>query len=317
MNIAFTICSNNYLAQAYLLAKSFLANNQHYSFKIGLVDELQTNVAYDKIANVEVIPCKDVVPASMLSNMVARYKIVELNTSVKPFYFNHFFTAYNDCKVVYLDPDIYIYNSIAPIDTLMENYSILLTPHIYSPIPDDGNTPTERAFIKYGIYNLGFIALKKTAETERFVKWLMDRLSLYCYSENQLGIYVDQSWINFVPIFFQNVHIVRHFGFNAAYWNLHERTYQLRNDTWYVNEDPLIFFHFSALALNDIGAYSPYQTRFKHNRPDVLPLFADYVAEYRHALQIFPKSVPCMYMQRSIMDKFKYYYNRFMIRKYL
>ena len=42
MKIIFTICSNNYLAQAKALGDSVLQTNPDYTFFIGLVDELGT-----------------------------------------------------------------------------------------------------------------------------------------------------------------------------------------------------------------------------------------------------------------------------------
>ncbi len=40
------------------------------------------------------------------------------------------------------------------------------------------------------------------------------------------GLFVDQIWINFVPLFFKKVRIFLHHEYNVAYWNLHERMIQ-------------------------------------------------------------------------------------------
>ena len=49
MNLVFTICSNNYLAQAISLGASLLRHNPDYIFKIGLVDRRNEMIQYDQI----------------------------------------------------------------------------------------------------------------------------------------------------------------------------------------------------------------------------------------------------------------------------
>lgn len=53
----------------------------------------------------------------------------------------------------------------------LDKYSILLTPHIYTPVPVDGKKPGENTFLNYGIYNLGFLALKNDFTAREFAHW--------------------------------------------------------------------------------------------------------------------------------------------------
>ena len=55
MKIGFTICSNNYLAQAKILQTSFLVHNPDYKFFIGLVDQLDPAINYKNQFNDSVI----------------------------------------------------------------------------------------------------------------------------------------------------------------------------------------------------------------------------------------------------------------------
>ena len=49
MPIAFTICSNNYLAKARIAAETFLAKHNDYSFSIFLVDQFVPEIDYNNI----------------------------------------------------------------------------------------------------------------------------------------------------------------------------------------------------------------------------------------------------------------------------
>ncbi len=317
--ICFTLCSNNYLTQASLLITSFFEHNKDYLFVVGLVDEINSTITYPKGENIEIIPCAHVVPKDTLDYMIKVYKIVELNTAVKPFFFNYFFNSYKDCTVIYLDPDIYVYQSFSVIEKILLTEDFVITPHCLTPIPLDSQVPQERAFIKYGVYNLGFMAMINTLNTQYFVKWLMERLATYCYMETEIGVYVDQSWINFLPIFFNKVNVSKHFGLNCAFWNLHERNYSQKENQYWVNKEfPLVFFHFSSFPLHNYQQFTKEPTRFNgSNRLDVLPLFQQYVDVYKKALVTYSNQIPCVYTQRTFKQKIVYYLNRYQIRKAL
>ncbi|RFM26492.1 glycosyl transferase [Deminuibacter soli] len=315
--IAFTICSNNYLAQASLLVQSFMDLNADYEFYIGLVDDVLPSIRYPAREGLQIISCREVVPAALLQQMAARYKIVELNTSVKPFYVEYFFNKYDNCQVIYLDPDIYVYNSFKEIDDLLQQHDMVITPHCLTPIPLDGHHPQERAFTKYGVYNLGFIALRKSPDSSAYIQWLKERLAALCYAEAELGVYTDQLWVNLLPVFFNNVYVSRHPGMNAAFWNLHERQFSEQNGRYKVNDAcDLLFFHFSSFRINSWQSLASYQTRYTvETRPDVKTLFEQYAKAYQHAKTVYSSQVPCVFTQRSLLGKWQYYYNRYRIRK--
>ena len=76
------------------------------------------------------------------------------------------------------------------------------------------------------------------------------------------GMHVDQKWMDLVPGFFDGVYILKHPGYNVAYWNLHSRRVDLLDGRIMVNSEPCYFFHFSGLDPLDISKVSKYQNRF-------------------------------------------------------
>jgi len=58
--IAFTLCSNNYLAQAKTLGNSLLKNNPDYLFFIGLVDKFNPEIDYTIFKPYQVIEIESI-----------------------------------------------------------------------------------------------------------------------------------------------------------------------------------------------------------------------------------------------------------------
>lgn len=246
MKIVFTVCSNNYLAKAKVLADSVMRHSPDYRFIFGLCDKKSEQIDYASFAPHEFVEV-DELGIKNLEWMILNYNIIELNTSVKPFYFQYFLEKYKDLEMlVYLDPDTKVYYCLDALEQEMGDKAMMLTPHILSPIPPDKQTPTEETFQLHGLYNLGFLAVKPSSETDRMIAWWADRLSKQCFDLPSEGLFVDQLPMNYIPLFSDSVHVSKHRGMNFAYWNIHERRLSLQGDTYYVNEDyPLLFFHFS------------------------------------------------------------------------
>jgi hypothetical protein len=276
MVLVFTLCSNNYLAQAITLGNSLLVYNPDYIFKIGLVDRSSDTINYTNIP-FEIIEVESI-GIKAFDDMFKRYNLTELNTAVKPFYFNYFFK--NELKVnyiIYLDPDILVYRPFIELDQILNENEIVITPHFTTPINDD-KLQEENDFLNAGLYNLGFMALKKGEESQKLLKWWAKRLDKKAYINLAKGMFTDQIWINFAPLFFDKVHIFRHPGYNMAYWNMHERI--LVNAEQVVKNNiiyPLVFFHFSGFSPLKPDILSRYQNRYSfENRIDIIDLFKEY-----------------------------------------
>jgi hypothetical protein len=295
MTLAFTLCSNNYLAQAITLGNSLIEFNQSYIFKIGLVDRKNDSINYTNIP-FEVVEVESI-DLDSFNDMFKRYNITELNTAVKPFYFNHFFKNEPSVdKIVFLDPDILVYRTFIELDQVLNENEIVIMPHFSTPINDD-KSQAENDFLNSGLYNLGFIALKNGAESRKLLEWWAKRLDKKAYINLAKGMFTDQIWINFVPLFFKKVNIFFHPGYNIAYWNMHERLLidsakVIKNE----NEYPLVFFHFSGYTPLKPEILSKYQDRFSfENRKDVVDLFKGYSTKlFENGFNSYVQ-IPCYY----------------------
>ena len=304
-----TICSINYLAQAKTLGDSLLEHNPEYSFVIGLVDRLdQSTIPAEELPSYPLLELHTIgIPD--FENMCERYNITELNTAVKPFYLQYLYKQFPEIEILhYFDPDIVVYQSLEEIEKGLVDHALFLTPHILSPYPDDYR-PQERDLLNTGLYNLGFLGTKRAATTDQFLTWWADRLFEYCYIDLANGMFVDQNWVNFAPIYYQDVFVSRHPGLNMAYWNLHERTLNVEgNDLVVNNEFPLIFFHFSGYDPANPTEISKYQNRYSFlDKADVASVF-DYYAQLliKNGHNAY-KKYPCYYIKPAAIPPRKKY----------
>ena len=280
MKIVFTICSNNYLAQAKALGDSLVQTNPDYLFFIGLVDHLSNDIDYEKEIGHPIILSHEIgIPDFDL--LWKKYDIIELNTCVKPFFLEYFTEKYTThSHLMYFDPDTFIFGNLSNIENeLSASKEIIITPHILTPLPLDGKMPNEQTFLNYGIYNLGFIGIKNPSKNIPFFKWWGERTHQIGYNNVSEGLFVDQLWINLIPLFQTNAIVSRNLGLNMAPWNLHERTLSKRdNNKWMVNNEyELIFYHFSNYKYNKPNILASYYDRFTfNNREDVTPLYEEY-----------------------------------------
>ena len=156
--------------------------------------------------------------------------------------------------MLYIDPDIVVFSRLDDILAALEGANLALTPHQAKPERTaQAVLDNEVTSLRMGVFNLGFIGVSATPEGRRFADWWAERCYQFCRAEVHNGLFTDQKWINFAPIFFEGVEIVRSPRHNVATWNLTTRslTGTLR-EGFRVDGEPLGFYHFTGF---DSGAH--------------------------------------------------------------
>lgn len=278
IKIAYTLCSVSHLGQAKAMADSFIEHNVNYKLIIGVVDKLQQRIDTKLFDGYELIEIEEMgIPN--LPTLAQKYNGLELCCLAKPFMATYLFRRFASLqKLIYIDTDILIFGSMQCVENELDTASILITPHITSPYEDTKFYPKEIGHLNAGLYNAGFFALKRSQETERFLNWWQYRLVEFGYVNFMDGMFVDQNWLNFVPLFFQNTVISINAGLNVAYWNLHERSIEIIDNQYVVNKKyPLIFFHYSGYKTSLPNQISAHTDRFTfENKPELRPIFERY-----------------------------------------
>jgi hypothetical protein len=239
-----TVTSTRFLPEAIVMAKSAKKHIPNSKVVVCLVEEIIHPAASSCQDFDHVILAKDLGFKNFYKR-IFKYKALEAVTSVKAKLFLYLFDLFpKEERFVFLDTDIKILGPFDEVMHALDQYPILVTPHITE---NDGIIDNELTTIIYGVCNTGFLAVKRTDEGKRFLHWWADRLEKYCYDETSKGIFVDQKWLDLALSIF-DVHLFKHPGYNVACWNLPQRWIaDDSNGNYIVNEQPLRFCHFSGL----------------------------------------------------------------------
>jgi len=275
--VVFTACSANYLAKALAMCRSVLDHNSGMDVVILVVDRKRDVALRD--ARVRIVWVEDIGFPGLL-RCAFKYNIIELNTALKPWAAQYLLAEYR--KVIYLDPDICVFSSLASVDDELERWSVLLTPHALSPYDGPGR-PDDQDLLRFGAFNLGFFAVNRSAPSRAMLSWWHRQCLSLCFYDPPSGLGVDQKWMDLAPSFFDGVRIVKDPGLNVAFWNLHERRLARDSDGWLVNgTHRLHFVHFSSFAEDDTTAVAQKQTRYE---PGARPDFSAVADVYRTYLR--------------------------------
>ena len=263
----FTSISSNYLPKALILANSVRRHRPEAPFYVVLCDKPPAELPRFGWAFSKVFLLEDLrLPVEDVEQWVFKHTVVELCTAVKAPFMVQAMEELQIDKLVYLDPDIVVLDKLQELETLLETHSVVVTPHLEEPESSlAAILDNEICALKHGVFNLGFLALRNTAEGRRFARWWCERSIHFCYDDIPNGLFTDQRWIDLAPGFFPDFYVLRDKSYNIATWNLsHRRVEKLADGRLCVAGAPIQFFHFSGFdsgaqlaMLNKYGAHSP------------------------------------------------------------
>lgn len=260
-----TISTLSYLNRAKVMAKSV---KEHHPDAIVILCLAERSLTEDIGSHCfdQVLLPKDLAIAN-LEKTIFKYNHHEASIYLKGELLNYLYRTYvNEEKIIYMDADIKVYSPLVEMLDALQEHSIVFTPHMFKPHPD-----YYTAYLWYGFINAGFVGFRRSGNAKRFIEWWASKLEKYCYVDRERFIQLSQAWAKLAPTFFKD--LLRHPGYNVAFWNLHERNIQISNNQFFVNKTPLRFFHYSSLN----GALKDYVNKTANG--DVRSLYEQYMKE--------------------------------------
>jgi hypothetical protein len=292
----FTSAAVNYLPKVRMLCASIKRHHPEAMVHLALADErpewLSTDgEPFDSILGMDEIGVGEWPGWSFM------HSIVELATAIKPFALAHLL-ARPDCgTVLYFDPDMVLFSRVDDILASLRESNVALTPHQTTPERNLAAViDNEITSLKMGVFNLGFVGVANTAEGRRFAQWWSDRCYHFCRAEVANGLFTDQKWCNFVPIFFDGVAILKSPRHNVATWNLTTRSMAGTVKTGFtVDGEPLGFYHFTGfdsgahriMAIKNAGGNDAVQELIAWYERETAPRKDDRVADWPWAFGRF------------------------------
>lgn len=250
-----TIIARNYLPHARVLGESLLENNPESSFAVLVVDD-RAGAQRARSEPFRMLRLSDIgLDSREIGRLAGIYDVTELSTAVKPIFLQWLLAEGVD-HMIYLDPDIKVYGSLQEAVDLALTHGIVLTPHTTVPIPRDGRRVGSANILASGVFNLGFLAVRRN--TTDFLAWWWEQTRRDALSDVAQMMFTDQRWIDLVPCMFNHA-VLRSSAYNVAYWNLHGRRVIRKDGRYLVDGEPLRFFHFSGFDLRKPYLLSKHQ----------------------------------------------------------
>lgn len=279
--LVFTSVTKSYIPKARVLAKSLKRFHPDWQFQLVLSDDLPANFDLSQE------PFDGVVTLDRLGipgwqSWAFGHTVVELCTAVKGVAAQLFSTYPGIDKLMYLDPDIKVFNALTPLEDLLDDHDVLLTPHLLDREElAQAVSDNEISALKHGVYNLGFFAAKTSGQGLEFVDWWAKRLLDHCIDDIPGGLFTDQRWCDLAPCFFDRLHIVRDRGCNVATWNIaHRPISKDAEGVWHAGGQPLRFYHFTGY---DSGDGLGMLRRYAADQPTAQALWEGYGADLKAA----------------------------------
>jgi len=247
-----TIITADYLHYALALNDSLL-KFQTIPLYVLIVDRKIDQTPVKKtFPNINILYLDDIQKTKLAHKIITKYQGVNddaLRWSLKPVLLNYLTNKYQ--KAIYLDCDLYFFNDFEFVFEELDHNNILITPHWRNKSPGTKCNSFEFLFSQ-GLYNAGFVACNKKAKI--VMDWWAKCCEYKCEKILNIGIYDDQAYLNLIPIYFDNIKILKHQGCNVAEWNYEEcaRIKIGKGEVLINGIYPIVFVHFTKQTIYDI-----------------------------------------------------------------
>jgi hypothetical protein len=108
-------------------------------------------------------------------------------------------------------------------------------------------TPAIAHMGENGRFNVGFLAFKRSPQGLACLRWWREKCVEWCKDVPEGDRYADQKYLDQWPALFPECKIVTHEGANVGPWNVGRYAVGARGGHVYVDDVPLIFYHFHGM----------------------------------------------------------------------
>lgn len=239
-----TIITPDYLPFARVLFQSIYKFDSNLDFYVLVVGDIKFQHESFFVLKLNELDDRDLV-----RQIEIKYsnELNSLRWSLKSLLMIHLLKTGKYDQVFFVDPDICFYSDFTFLYDFLGTSSILLSPHWGCMDPFVSELYFNRLMTD-GIYNGGFIGASKSGLNALY--WWA-RMNIYaCERDKNKGLFVDQAYLNVLPIINPDYKAISHRGCNVAEWNRHENHRSLdENGNLLINKEfPVVFIHFSNLG---------------------------------------------------------------------
>ena len=162
--------------------------------------------------------------------------------------------------LTYLDADLMFFSDVAPIFDAMGAASILAIEHRY--------TPRLANLEPYGRFNVQWVSFRRDRDGMACLQTWREQCLEWCFALIEEGRHGDQKYLDAWPARYGDAfHNLRHVGAGLAPWNYPNYRIEARGDAIWVDDVPLIFYHFHQFQILEGGGFDCFSTNYAEDTP--------------------------------------------------
>lgn len=246
-----TIVTQSHLPYAYALHESLLDFSADVKLHVFLSDQ-EPDTDSAPHSGILTYSCRDLCSEGMGKKLYDRYYANHhdcFRWSMKSVFLKRLLEQ-GKSRVIYVDCDIHFFNDYSFLFDLLEENSMVLSPHNRTLDPNLSPKNFQLNFTE-GIYNGGFIGVNENAIP--ILDWWAKACLFRCEKSPIEGFFVDQKYLDLIPARFAHVHSLQHLGCNIAEWNRDDCKRIRVDDKVLINgRFPVVFIHFTMWLMVNI-----------------------------------------------------------------
>lgn len=164
----------------------------------------------------------------------------ELRWALKPVLIRYILEIDRVESCIFLDNDLYFFNNYDFLFDILKTKHFLLTPHFRASSPTV-DTSSFLTTVKDGFFNAGLVGASRNGR--HILDWWMQLNLFACERNDTYQLYVDQRYLDFIPLLFENVHINTHKGVNLGIWHTNP-VFSGDGLNLTIDHYPIVCFHF-------------------------------------------------------------------------
>lgn len=238
-----TLFDKNYLTRGLALHSSLINHCPDFHLWVLCMDETTFEIVSKlNLEKVTLIKLVDFIDPELLAVKPTRSSAEFCWTSTPslPLYI---FAHFSGIDIIsYLDADLYFYSSPEPIFSEFGQNSIMIIPHRF--------IPKRKEYVKtVGYFNVSMVTFRRDNNGLACLSWWRKMCLDWCYEKYEKTRMGDQKYLDQFPKLFKKVHILNHLGAGVGTWNVGQYRVWNNNGQVFINDAPLIFYHFADLEI--------------------------------------------------------------------
>jgi len=247
-----TVLSSAYLFKGLGMYQTLKRHCSDFKLFILCADDECYRIIQDmKLADIELLRVRQI------ENVIIREaknnrSYLEFCWTLKPAALYYVMKHYRNAEYyAHLDADLYFFSDPAVLFVEAPGADLYLVDH-------NNSEEFLHTYETSGRFNTGFVGCRNSDTARNAVKWWRDRCVKQCPSipDPINKLFGDQRYVERWLELFEGVHVIENKGANVAVWNIRGYNISSKNDEVYVDNSPLIFYHFSGFCILNENEFS-------------------------------------------------------------